>query len=207
MPGFYSLDARVQSLEATRRDSLGYLSSVHLADLPLVATQAVANGVQPFLNNLWGGLQEVFPVGSAEIRPTDPTGVAGTIGNATVVRVYEDLEGILSVRSQVEIEDQTAGTTTWTFFAVSGVDLDTVAGTPAFGVITSVTAIGGTSNQNDFTDVSFRNLATIRPFPGTDGTGRRFIDLAFQISHQDGVPRTIQIRQSYGELLVIATDV
>ena len=206
MPGFYSLEGRVLSLEASRRDGLGFVSSVHLADLPPVATQSVANAAQPFINNLWAGIQEIFPVGAAEIRPTDPTGVAGTIGTATVVRVYEALEGKISVRSQVEFEDQSAGTATWLLYAVSGVDLNTVSGNPAFGVLSSIISIGGTANQNAYTDSLFFSITTARPFPGIDGAGRRFLDLAFHIAHDGGAPRTIQLVQSYGEVVVIATD-
>lgn len=196
------VSARLVSLEITRRDGLGQLSAVHLDAIPAPPVQNIVNGTTPFISQMWAALLEVFPSGAAEIRAQDGAGLTGTFGLNTVVRAYEELEGKLDVFGQVSFEDQTAGTTNWSLFAVSGINLDAV------GAITLATILapGSSSNQNGRTNSTFKNLATILPFPGFDGS-RRFIDLAFSISHNGLAPRNVQLLQTYGEAQVRATGV
>lgn len=175
-----------------RSRGLGFANSVRLQALPAVPQQSIAIGARPFIQNLWGPIAFQYPLqGIAEIR-------AGTVGTNTIARFYEDLEGFLAVRGDVGLTKITAGPVTFTLSIVVGVDLDTVGGSPDFGVLFRTDFTLPTSNSNNTGTAHFETDFLFSPFPGVDGSGRRFFDVGFQIF--SGSAETIQLTDSYGRV-------
>lgn len=165
-----------------RDRGLGQVASTPISVLP--APQIVATGAAQYLENAFAaGLQLVWP----SIPPAAEV-VAGTLMPATVIRLYQEMEGVIDVEFTLQFQDQTAGAAVWTISAINGTLLNTVGQT----ILTTVTVSAGAAVQNSFVNARFRNRAYVAPFPGMTG-GRRSIDTAILIQHDQPGNRTMRL--------------